>query len=99
MTETTTSKRMLRIEDVARILEYTPDHVRRSWRGWVRDYGFPLPLVGLRWEAEAIEAWRIRRREPSPPPPPRGRPRGPEDERRAAERALDRIAARQRHPS
>jgi hypothetical protein len=97
MPEPITSKRMLRIEDVAKILEYTPDHVRRSWRGWVREYGFPLPLVGLRWEAEAIEAWRIRRREPPPPPPARGRPRStdataPEDRRRQAERNLDRLA-------
>ena len=62
-----TTKRMLRAEDVARILEYTPDHVRKSWRKWVREYGFPMPLVGLRWEASAIEAWRIRRREPPAP--------------------------------
>jgi hypothetical protein len=96
MTETFTSKRMLKIEDVAKLLEYTPDHVRRSWRKWVRDVGFPMPLVGLRWEAASIEAWRRRRAEPPPPPPPRGRPQAraqtDEDRRRQAEQNLDRAA-------
>jgi DNA-directed RNA polymerase specialized sigma24 family protein len=100
MTDTFT-KRMLKIEDVARLLEYTPDHVRRSWRDWVRKYGFPQPLVGLRWEAASIDAWRRRRAEPPPPPPPKGRPAivTDEDRRRAAERTLDRLSSRQRSPS
>lgn len=94
MTDTATAKRILRIEDVARLLDYTPDHVRRSWRDWVRKYGFPMPLVGLRWEASSIEAWRIRRSEPPPPPAPRGRPAvvTDEDRRRQAERNLDRLS-------
>ena len=90
MTDTPT-KRILKIEDVAKILDYTPDHVRRYWKQWVREYGFPLPLMRLRWEAASIEAWRQRRAEPPPPPPARGRPPGPQDERRIAERNLARL--------
>lgn len=39
------------------------DTVRKGWKSWVRDLGFPAPVVHrpYRWNLASLDAWLIRR--------------------------------------
>lgn len=91
--------KLLNAADVADTLGYSLDHFRRSWRDWRRKHGFPAPLVGLKWDAAALENWRTERAaalatQPEPARGGRAREVGPEARQRAAQRNVDRLAKR-----
>ena len=41
---------------------------RKRWPALVAELGFPRPLHGRRWSAEAVDAWKARRSAEAPEP-------------------------------
>jgi hypothetical protein len=37
------------------------DRFRKAWPDMVRDAGFPCPILGTRWDPEAVSAWKVAR--------------------------------------
>lgn len=49
---------------VAAFREVHYDTVRKGWRSWVRDEGFPAPVKATRpyrWNPASLDAWQARR--------------------------------------
>jgi hypothetical protein len=95
--------KLLNAADVADTLGYSLDHFRRSWRDWRRKHGFPAPLVGLKWDAAALENWRTERAAAMQAQPAKpGRPPREidnDDRQRQAQRNVDRLASQNRQAS
>lgn len=66
------------------------DTLRKGWAELVAQHGFPRPFLRLKWDADAVAAWKQARSLPAPAAPPAPTPA--QDNRRAAR---DRAALQQ----
>jgi predicted DNA-binding transcriptional regulator AlpA len=56
---------------VGALLGVSADTVRRHWPRWATERGFPHPLFTgglLRWDAQVVTDWKLRRSQPATPP-------------------------------